>query len=210
MAHPVEELIRRASAEGWCCEPYCTTCGCLQFRTAIRDLPESIVDEFLSLPKNHGLECLSNYSTLLHLILFHQLPRTEGERLRAQAQTARTFEEMERRDAQVRAAAHERKLARLAEKRERAADKHRQRQGESARRWKSYEEITSMPLARRIDMMLANPKISPVFFQLCPEEIDDGQIAEMNSGTRAALASRISIMRSSRWRDLRTRLLRAL
>jgi citrate synthase len=130
MAHPVEEIIRRASAEDWCSEPYCTTCGCMQFRTAIRDLPREVVDEFLRGQPDPDVAGLPNYNRYLHLILFHQLPQTQEEQAEARAQARRAFEEMERRDAQSRAAAREQRLVRLAEKRRIAAEKHRRRQVE--------------------------------------------------------------------------------
>jgi hypothetical protein len=182
----------------------------MQFRSAIRDLPASVVNEFLSLPKNPELERIPKYFELLRLILFHQLPRTEEERLAAQAETHRAFEEMERRDAQVRDAAREQKLAGLAEKRRIAAEKHRQRGAESARRRQFREQVASMPVARRIDVLVANPGLSPVFFSILPEEINDELIARMNPADRAALALRIAPMRHRRWRELRTRLLHAV
>jgi hypothetical protein len=208
MAHPIEEVIRRAAAERWCCDPHCTTCGCMPFRTAIRDLPADVVTEFLSRPKDIDLKRLPNYARLLHLILFHGLPRTEEERLEAAAQSARASEAMDRKHAEARAAARERKLVRLAEKRTLAAKMHSQRQVESTRRRQFRDEIAAMSLAGRITVMLANPHISPAFFQVRPEEIDAPRIAAMEPALRSTLAARISNMRNSHWRGLRTLLLR--
>src|SRR5581483_9388314 len=96
MGHRVEDIIRRASAENWCCEPFCTTCRCMQFRTAIRDLPPNIVSEFFQSDPTPDLQLLPNYAKFVLLILFHQLPRTESERSEAQRQIARAFEQWEK------------------------------------------------------------------------------------------------------------------
>jgi hypothetical protein len=178
----------------------------MQFRAAIRNLPENVVDEFLTQQENPELKQLNNYHRFLHLILFHQLPRTEAERLEARRQADLAFAEMKRRDIQGRAAAHERKLLRLTEKRRIAAEKHGERQIESARRRQFREEVAAMPVPGRIKLMLANPHICPAFFQPRPEEVTDAQIEAMEPASRAALADRISHMRHPSWRRLRTRL----
>ena len=45
----------------------------MQFGAAIRNLPENVVDEFLTHQENPELKQLNNYRRFLHLILFHQL-----------------------------------------------------------------------------------------------------------------------------------------
>lgn len=119
--HSVAEIIKTASLENWCCQPFCTTCGCMQFREAIRDLPGELVDEFLRMPRDPALERRPNFGRFLHLILLHLLRRTEKERLQARRDRQLATEEWERRATQARAATRDRKIARLAEKRRAAA-----------------------------------------------------------------------------------------
>ncbi len=208
MAHPVAEIIRNASLENWCYRPFCTTCGCMQFREAIRDLPKEVVDDFLRLPLDPELERLPNFAEFWHLIVFHPLPRTEAEELEARRRRKLARAELEMREIQARAGARDRRIARLAEKRRAAAERHAERMAESARRKHVFERIAALPLGERIRALIGEPQFPPGFFSINPDGIDEEVLAGMDSGTRAAIAERISGMRKKSWRELRGRLQR--
>lgn len=206
-AHPVAKIVKKASRENWCCQPFCTTCGCMQFREAIRDLPQELVDEFLRLPRDPALERLPNFGPFWHLIAFHSLPRTEEERLQARRDRQLANEEWERRATQARAAARDRKIARLAEKRRLAAERHAQRRAESASRKQLFADLAALPIEERIRALIGQPQRPPGFFSIEPEEINSEVLTGIDPGTRTAMAERISKMRKKSWRDLRGRLL---
>ena len=208
MSHPVAQIIRTAAAEKWCCEPFCTTCGCLQFRTAIRDLSESVVYEFLRAPEDPELRSLSNYPAFIRLILFHQLPRTEEERQRAKQEREDAWAESEQSREAARVAARKRTIARREQQRRVSAERHRKRQIESVGRKVLYSEIASKPQAERIEALLSYEHLPPGFFSISPDEIDDNVVAQMGTGSRSAFAERISSMRHGSWRALRVRLRR--
>lgn len=178
----------------------------MKFREAIRDLPQAVVDDFFRAPEDPELRSLPNYAAFIHLIWFHQLPRTEEERRRAELQSRRSWDEFERRSAEARAAAKEQKAVRREQQRRISAEKHQQRQIEGAGRKDFRFEVARRPMVERIEAFLSQQNLPPGFFSIRPVEIDDRVVAQMSPSVRSAFAQRISYMHHRSWRALQLRL----
>jgi hypothetical protein len=190
----------------------------MPFRGAIRRLPQSVVDEFLSQPVSPALAEVPHYKRYLLLIRFDPLPRPDDPPLRFRsraipgsaaaeadelAAAIRKWREEERRESLERRQA-EKEAARLRKVARQA--KVPIRRAESERRKALRRELATMPLALRIQALISNPGLPAMFFEIHPEEMDDNRLSAMDAARRAALSERIACMRDSGWRKLHARL----
>jgi hypothetical protein len=196
--HPVGYLIREACERNWCCTVGCTTCGCMKFRTIARDLPGSLVREFLDSPQDVKAPRFDSFRSLL---VFHPLPRSlEEEHKRAEAHAEYWAAETQRREV-VRAQAQEAKAARRAEKARQGLERHRERQAAGEWRRELWRDLAGQSLVARLERAMEFPSLPIPFFVSRPADLSAELLATVSPACRAGLGARLSRMHTRDWRE---------
>lgn len=61
-ANPFIELLRRAEEQNWCVQPYCTTCGARDFRSALREISGELGGPLVDALADLNLNELTSYA----------------------------------------------------------------------------------------------------------------------------------------------------